>query len=51
MDTVLQEITFLIGNKKEEDFELLIDSIYPKIKPLTAYKKVAQGSTFCTCKI
>jgi NADH dehydrogenase [ubiquinone] 1 alpha subcomplex assembly factor 1 len=24
---VLQEITFLIGNKKEEDFELLIDSI------------------------
>ena len=25
--TVLQEITFLIGNKKEEDFELLIDSI------------------------
>jgi len=25
--TVLQEITFLIGNKKTEDFELLIDSI------------------------
>jgi hypothetical protein len=24
---VLPEITFLIGNKKEEDFELLIDSI------------------------
>ena len=25
--TVLQEITFLIGNKRTEDFELLIDSI------------------------